>query len=561
MPENKQNIPKKFGGCLLALFVWIRGFRLSPLFALINVFSTYCLIVFLVVAVFRIGLNWRLIIILPLGFLIGFLLPSLSVVFLAVKNYGEIQEFLVKFNHCEFTRVSVEDFVRVVKDGDAVPEDENRSALYRSKLSDTEFFLGNHIRFIVVDEGDSDGPSLGTAVAYYLAEGSWIFLKEPPEDMTDIQKFIVLHEIGHTETLANIIGDYKGANIYIMLSLPLAAALTGWTLTAGIIYAVIFLVLIWRYLHGRYVEKFLRFHDEVYADFFAFARAKKEWFGGFTAEKIADVYCNSMQSNKADGLVKTDKPMTVEQAAARRKIFINNIERLRKGEPISNDDLLGVYPFDKIKAIDSVHAVLLGTLFVMLGFQTADLTTVRLLIFIVLAVFLIILLVSAIGIPAIYARNIDYEFGYKKKEEFSEGERKQLDNFYKYGNKFSEVKEKMASKAKIFRNDEDQEYIPADGTTDRLFLSGELYIEVEFKPLKTCIYHVKKIDYDISHLFYVPESHSVVVVKKDNSRLDLGCKLEDNVRPYFLKSTKVTIIRTEDGEEVESLTVPFHNVD
>lgn len=559
MPEPKQ---KNLGGCLLFLFILIRGFRRSPLFSLVLYLSYYPLAIYLIVSAFLIGFDWRLIIILPFGLLLSAMVSAFQGVNLVLKNYGEIQEFRVKFNHCDFIPVPIDEFTRVIKEiaGNEPDENGKKPTLMESKLSDSEYFLGNHIRFIVVDEGDSEGPSLGSAVAYFLAEGSWIFLKNRPEDMTNLEKFVVLHEIGHTETLGNINFDYKGANLPILLSLPVVAVMVNWDLTTGIIFSVLCLILIWRYLHSKSIGKFVRFYDEVYADCFAFERSRKEWFGTFPAEKIADIYCSSMQSVKPDGLVKVDKPMTAEQAQVRRKIFIDNIERLRKGEEISSEAILDIIPSNRINAFDSIQSALIVALFVILGFQQAELTTTRFLIFSGLTAVMIFLALIVVLTPKFLARTVDYEFDYKKEEEFTEDERKQFDRMYKTREKLGKAKKKIDSATNMF-GDKGKEYALAEGTTGRLFLSEEVDLYVEFKPLKSYIFHGKKIDYDISHLLYLPDNHSLIVVKKDDSRLDLGVKLGDELRPYFLKSKTVTITRTENREAVESIVVALHKVE
>jgi cell division protein FtsB len=559
--EQKQKKQKNLGGCLLSLFIWIRGIRRAPLFSLINFFNLFPLFIYLIVSTVIIGWDWRLIVILPLGILFSAVSSGSPTIFLVIKNYAEMQEFLVKFNHCEFTPVSVSEFIEVIDENskDSINGSEAKPRLKDSKLSDIEYFLGNHIRFIVVDEGDSEGPSLGTAVAYFLAEGSWIFLKSLPKDMTNLEKFIVLHEVGHTETLGNINWDYKGANLPVLLSLPIIAILIDWNLITIIIYFIMFLVMSWRYWHTQRIQKFIRFHDEVYADCFAFSKSKKAWFLNFPAEKIADVYCNSMQSTQADGLVKTDTPMTAEQAEVRRKVFINNIERLRQGEIISNDDFFGIIPLDKIKMYDLLQGVLIIILFIALGLYQANLTTSRFLIFSLLTIFLIIFATTLVLLPSFLAKVIDYEFEYKEKEEFSDDEQKQLDRMYKTRGFLTKVREKIQSKTQSFSNAaKNEEYTLAARTKDRLFLPEEVNLYVEFKPLKTYIFHDKKINYlDISHLIYMPEDYSVIVVRKDNVQLDLGVKLGDKIRPYFLKSKNVTITRTENREAVESIIVPF----
>lgn len=101
------------------------------------------------------------------------------------------------------------------------------------------------------------------------------------------------------------------------------------------------------------------------------------------------------------------------------------------------------------------------------------------------------------------------------------------------------------------------EYVLAKGTTGRLFMPKEVDLYVDKQTKQTYIFHGKVINYDISHLVYVPEDHSVIVVMNDKTRLDLGVKLQWLVRPHFIKAPEVYIVRTEDGKTVDGTTVPL----
>jgi len=104
---------------------------------------------------------------------------------------------------------------------------------------------------------------------------------------------------------------------------------------------------------------------------------------------------------------------------------------------------------------------------------------------------------------------------------------------------------------------QESEYVPARGTTGRVFMPNEVDLFANKKTKETYIFHGKVIDYNISHLVYVPEDHSVIVVMNDGTRLDLGVKLQWLVRPYFLKAREVFIVRTEDKKSVDGTVVPL----
>lgn len=101
------------------------------------------------------------------------------------------------------------------------------------------------------------------------------------------------------------------------------------------------------------------------------------------------------------------------------------------------------------------------------------------------------------------------------------------------------------------------EYVPAKGTTGRVFMPKEVDLYIDKQAKEAYIFHGKEIDYDISHLVYIPEDHSLVVVMKDRTRLDLGVKLQWLLRPHFIKTPHVLIVRTQDGKTVDGRVIPL----
>ncbi|MCD8562684.1 MAG: hypothetical protein LRY54_01150, partial [Alphaproteobacteria bacterium] len=54
-----------------------------------------------------------------------------------------------------------------------------------------------------------------------------------------------------------------------------------------------------------------------------------------------------------------------------------------------------------------------------------------------------------------------------------------------------------------------------------------------------------------------PDDHTVTVVKKDGTLMDLGVKIQWLIRPYFTRAQQVGIVRTRDGETVDGFYVPM----
>lgn len=90
-----------------------------------------------------------------------------------------------------------------------------------------------------------------------------------------------------------------------------------------------------------------------------------------------------------------------------------------------------------------------------------------------------------------------------------------------------------------------------------LFQPEEMDIYCNKISLETFIFHGKPVEQDIERLEYDPGDHSVTVVKKDGTLMDLGVKIQWLVRPYFTKAKEIGIIRTKDGESIDGFYVPL----
>jgi hypothetical protein len=90
-----------------------------------------------------------------------------------------------------------------------------------------------------------------------------------------------------------------------------------------------------------------------------------------------------------------------------------------------------------------------------------------------------------------------------------------------------------------------------------LFTPDELNIYVNKITLEAHIFHAKPVAQDIDRLEYDAADHSVTVIKKDGTRLDLGVKIEWLIRSYFTKAKEVGIVQTKNGEVVDGFNVPL----
>lgn len=114
-----------------------------------------------------------------------------------------------------------------------------------------------------------------------------------------------------------------------------------------------------------------------------------------------------------------------------------------------------------------------------------------------------------------------------------------------------DTQDKKSSIKQAFQPGKGPEGIPV------LFAPGEMDIYVNKITLEAYIFHGKPVAQDIERLEYDPDDHTVTVVKKDGTLMDLGVKIQWLIRPYFTRAQQVGIVRTRDGETVDGFYVPM----
>lgn len=78
--------------------------------------------------------------------------------------------------------------------------------------------------------------------------------------------------------------------------------------------------------------------------------------------------------------------------------------------------------------------------------------------------------------------------------------------------------------------------------------------------LDAYIFHGQKLEHDIERLDYDHADQSIVIVKKDGKRYDLGTKVQWLIRSYFRKLNEIAIVQTKDGESIDGFMVPIHHL-
>jgi hypothetical protein len=522
------------------------------------------LIIILIGAVWALGWDWRLLFLFPLALLCSLGIADIRNFFSQTsQTFEELVTTYRKFSNCHFTHYRTEDYIKTLYGNSSELVDKNndihKPEFAKSMLSSRESFFGNYLRLIVI-ETDSNViiPQLST---FAMNERAWIFLNENPQNMDGIQHFNVLHEIGHTNPYGMAGYSLKGVWTNFLISLPVIVLMVKWEVTS-LILLVIFIAIFLSFnsLTIRWIRRRIRFVEELYADDFALERCPKHWFKDFSQHDIkdfAEMVCGnlSFEEEKNNSSTEFDAPMTTEQVKWRQTALINKIKRKLEGD---NYEPVGYIPELSIKLIKFlliVQQLILISLLVTIGLQHAELTTIRFIALI--AVMLLIMFVGIIfGLMAkTLANHWDIKLGLKRN--LTKTEQNNLD----YGQKGFELREKF----ELWRHQKKEEkkdrnidvnFTPP-GINGILFLPEEIDLYVNREKLEAYIFHGKVIDYDISHLEYYSQNHSVVIVMNNGNRFDLGVRLQWLVRPYFLKAKEINIVRTENRKSIEKVIVPL----
>lgn len=71
----------------------------------------------------------------------------------------------------------------------------------------------------------------------------------------------------------------------------------------------------------------------------------------------------------------------------------------------------------------------------------------------------------------------------------------------------------------------------------------------------TYIFHQCDLDCTIHHMEYDKDTQRITVFTTDGQKLDLGTRIQWNIRPYIAKDQYLIIMRTKDGRAIEGQEV------
>ena len=507
-------------------------------------------------------LKWWFLLFFPLTFLCAASTSELRSFHWASRIYRQISELYQNHPHWRFTPITIAEYLEALYQNSLTPADQGvgkqEQKFARSMLTSSEYYGGNHLRLVVIET--QDDTEVGVLATFATMERAWVFLDSPPSAMQGFEHFKVLHEVVHTDTAGMILGYLTKGNLtHFLLTLPLMVLMVKWELTSFIgvtLYWLVFLSI--TKFTFKWFRQRMRFLEEVYADDFALGRCPRHWFDGFSERDIMD-FANAVcgtwlpAGTQQHGSTIYDAPLTEQQVKWRRIELINRLNRMLKRDEYLAEGTIRMLPLKLIEYLNLSQHIVLAVIVFILGFQYANLTAPRL---IVLAMLMILTTIAGLVVSKTshaLAAYWDANLNAKPISERTAAEQESLTMFNR-GLKWREQFDDRWYRMRDRGLDNDR---LAVGTTGRLFMPKEVNLYFDFESPTSFIYHDKSIDYDISHLEYDAGSHSLVVVMNNQVRLDLGVKVRSRIRPLFLKNDAVQIIRTENGEVIEGITVPL----
>lgn len=348
-------------------------------------------------AVWVLGLDWRLLVLLPLAYVSSVSIYVIRSFRQTGRVYDQIKDLYAKHPRWRFTPITTDEYLEALHQKMLVPgtepDEETQHFFAKLMLPVAEYYRGEYLRFIVIETDENSG--VGVLATFATFDRAWIFLDGSPRNMGELEHFKVLHEVGHTDPSAVTIGYVTRGNfIPLLWSLPAFALMLRWETTTAAILVVYLLILL--SLSKFTLKRFgrhMRFIEEVFADYFALRRCPIRWFQNFSAQDIEDfasVICGN--SSPGEGRARAasiyDAPLTEEQVRWRRIFLINQINRLQKGKSYVAEEDVPTRPIRLIHRLIFCQYAALTVLSLSLGLQHAELTTAR---FVALVVVMVIL--------------------------------------------------------------------------------------------------------------------------------------------------------------------------
>lgn len=555
---------------LFVVYIFLRSLFLSGPISIFEFSNANPLLVIMLGAVWVVHWDWKLLVVVPFTISANFLMGALVGDYThTLQVLRQVEDFHKKHGHRKFVPLTTGDYLEALYQSSPNHKDKKDDEFAESMLSRTEYYLADYLRFVVIEKEKDSG--VGVLTTFTIRDRAWIFLDTPPQRMKASKHFTVLHEVGHTELIGLLSYGMRLSSKVLIFSLPLIVLISKWETSTVVILLILFGIYIWtRASTVEFQLKHMRFYDELNADIFAFTRSPKHWFEQYSAQDIEDVataLCKNspLSEGQSASRMELDAQLTDEQVEWRRRTFSHNIKRLLNDQRPVTDDTVPLAPAKSYHRKRLIQLVLSTLLLIALGLQHTQLTTGRFVGIVVAMSLTIFLGIFVSQYATALADHWDNQFGFKK--ELSWGRRSNLKGYLQFRTFLKQSKalregriDSEQFKASLEDRDIQEDFYPP-GITGTLFLPDELDIFVDKVKGEACIFHGKIIDYDISYLEYYSENYSIVVVMKNETRLDLGVTLPWLVRPHFLKAKKIKIARTENRKIKDEIIVSLRKAE
>jgi len=265
------------------------------------------------------GISWKTAVfgLLSLVELVAF--PTIVSIFPVIKNMRRLKRVRADFPDLRLKQIPLSHYAAYLKTTYPCYESWKESDF----LPHSNRFGKGRIFLLVPD----DGTALllpGTFTTYNVMVKAWIVIPAKFDQMTNLQHFILLHELGHAGFRATqwlngyteILLNFSLCALFVTFAKMSVTTQIGMTLSMLLIAALVCLFFSAKHWGMRSGE-----NDEISADEFALARCDPAWFSDFDAEALAEAL--SCQTSEAS--------QTSQNNDLRRRILAYNISQIRSG--------------------------------------------------------------------------------------------------------------------------------------------------------------------------------------------------------------------------------------
>jgi len=290
---------------------------------LFNQLATLPLIVVALTILVQSRFSWRALLLFPILLIAAWGVITLANVADVNASINELIDFRMQFPNLTLKPVPLSEYLNALRN--KVPRLQNKRSDEILPLSAK--LQNDRIRILV--RSSVDGPLPPSLVTYASTLGAWVILADPPDRLSGLGYFLLLHELGHTAFLSfaarlGLSAEVRNV-IYSVLFLSLLMSPTRMQAIVLVAMALCWFVLVKR--EQRRIRADIRVLDEISADTFALERCDPVWFKRYSVSEIVSFL--SMM-DPAGGA----KPWTQEEIDLRTQSFSEDLRRLSDGQPL-----------------------------------------------------------------------------------------------------------------------------------------------------------------------------------------------------------------------------------